>query len=83
MASITTTLGATFTPTKTVFRVQVNGCAQLMTRNSASVATWDPVLGPNMDPVKLSGVVLVQNDVIGAQYQLVALTNGTTIAVDE
>lgn len=83
MASLTTALDTIFTPTGSVFRVQVNGRARLVSRNSASVSTWDPVVDERGAPAEISGVVQVSNDIAGAQYMLSAVTSGTTVAVDE
>lgn len=83
MASITTSLNTPFTPTKTVFRVQVNGSAMLVSKNSSGVAQFAPVLDENMRPVIIEGVIEVSNNPTGPVYMLVPQSNGTTIAVDE
>lgn len=74
MAAVLTTAYATpFTPTGTVFNVQVtDGSAQLMRRNNGGAA-WAPVevLGP--------GAYII-NNVAGAIWKFTAPPGGTTTA---
>ena len=83
MAVLTTSFNTPFTPTKAVFRVQVNGGARLESRNSASVGFWSPVLTDKLIPETISGIVLVRNDVDGAEYRVVQTHSGSQVAVDE
>jgi len=83
VASLTTSLNTTFTPTAARFRVQVGGLASLVSRNSGSVTNFDPVLHPiTLEPLRISGCLEISN-IVGCQYQLKGLTVGTTVAVDE
>ena len=83
MAVLTTFFNTPFTPTKTVFRVQVSGGARLESRNSSSAAFWAPVLSDKLIPETISGVVLINNDVPGAEYRVIQTHTGSQLSVDE
>jgi hypothetical protein len=78
MSSLTTSFDTEFEPTLTVFRVQVNGVGELVSKNSIGAAAFAPVAG---NPI--SGVVEVQNNVPGAIYKVISRSTGATLEVDE
>ena len=78
MASLTTSFDTDFTPAAGIFRVQVNGLGELVSKNSSGVAAFAPVAG---NPI--SGVVEVDNNIAGAVYRVISRSSGATLAVDQ
>lgn len=78
MTTLTTTLGATFTPAAGDFIVQATGAPAVLERRNTAGAAWAGV-------GRVDGAVIVSNPVAGVDYRVVAMSGNITptIQVDQ